>query len=240
MAEEVSPPAEPTRRVLVIDRNATVALMICGLLRRWGFHAERDKTPAGDSGVGETDWDLVIADPQGAPARLAALRRQGVPWIALVSAGDARDSADAASWIYKPIESSELQDAVTRCLDSKPATTNAGVDTSAIVELWGSLDHAGFRQVANAFLGEIETRLISIAEALATNNRKTLHLEAHSVGGAAANVGGVAIARAARAVEAIALDGDLARLRALVDVLETTSRRDLPALRRLAVGGLPS
>jgi len=109
------------------------------------------------------------------------------------------------------------------------------VDTTAIVELWGSLDHPGFRQVANAFLGEIDKRLHSVVESLATGNRKQLHLEAHSVGSAAANVGGLAMSRAARALEAVALDGDVEQLRMLVDALETVSRRDLPAIRQLAV-----
>ena len=222
----------PTRRVLVIDRNVTVALMVGSLLRRWGFDVQRD---AGQGEVHpEPDWDLVVADPQGNPDRLSALRRKGVPWVALISAGDARETADAAAWLYKPVEASELQDAVTRALTSETAGTSVGVDTAAIVELWGSLDHPGFRQVANAFLGEIDKRVHSMVDCLANGNRKQLHLEAHSVGSAAANVGGMAISRAARALEAVALAGDATTLRSLVEAVEAACRRDLPAIRKLS------
>ena len=221
-----------TKNVLVIDRNVTVALMVGSLLRRWGFQVERD-TGRGEV-FPEPDWDLVVADPQSNPDRLSALRRKGVPWVALISAGDARETADAAAWLYKPVEASELQDAITRALSNETSGTSVGVDTAAIVELWGSLDHPGYRQVANAFLGEIEKRVHSMVESLASDNRKQLHLEAHSVGSAAANVGGMAISRASRALEAVALDGDPATLRSLVEAVETACRRDLPAIRKLA------
>lgn len=221
------------RRMLVIDTNITVAMMVCSLLRRWGHEAVRDTGPGGSPH--EPDWDLVLADPSANPERLGTLRRKGIPWVALISAGDSRETADAMAWVYKPIEAGELHDAITRALVSDTAGSGAGVDTTAIVELWGSLDHPGFRQVANAFLGEIDKRLHSVVESLATGNRKQLHLEAHSVGSAAANVGGLAMSRAARALEAVALDGDVEQLRMLVDALETVSRRDLPAIRRLAV-----
>jgi len=233
MEQPAFPPEMTNRRVLVIDRNVTVALMVCSLLRRWGFQVERDKA-AGEV-YPEADWDLLLADPTSNPERLGALRRRGVPWVALISAGDSRETADAAAWIYKPIEAGELQEAIRRALTADTSGTDVGVDTSAIVELWGSVDHPGFRQVANAFLGEIEKRLHSVIDSMATNNRRQLHLEAHSVGSAAANVGGMAISRAARALEAVAMEGDHLTLRELVDALETACRRDLPAIRRLAL-----
>jgi HPt (histidine-containing phosphotransfer) domain-containing protein/CheY-like chemotaxis protein len=225
---------EPQRRVLVIDRNTTVSLMVASLLRRWGYAVQRD---IADSEAGpEQDWDLLVADPQANPDRLAALRRRGVPWVALISAGDARDTADAAAWIYKPVEAGELQDAIGRALAGTQGASTVGVDTQAIVELWGSLDHPGFRQVANTFLGEIDKRVRSMADSFVNGNRKQLHLEAHSIASAAANVGGMAISRAARAVELVALDGDPAQLRTLVDAVESACRRDLPAVRKLAEG----
>jgi len=232
MSDRSLTPDGQARRVLVIDRNITVALMVGSLLRRWGFQVERDS--GGSDVYPEPSWDLIVADPQSNPDRLSALRRRGVPWVALISAGDVRETADAAAWIYKPIEAGELQDAINRALTSETSATSVGVDTAAIVELWGSLDHPGYRQVANAFLGEIDKRVVSMVDSLANGNRKQLHLEAHSVGSAAANVGGMAISRASRALEAVALEGDVANLRALVESVETACRRDLPAIRKLA------
>ena len=224
---------DPTRRILVIEHNTTVALMVSSLLRRWGYQVERDT--AASEGAPEKDWDLLVADPQANPERLAALRRRGVPWVALISAGDSRDTADATAWIYKPVEAGELQDAVARSFAGAETGTSVGVDTQAIVELWGSLDHPGFRQVANAFLGEIDKRVRSMVDSLASDNRRQLHLEAHSIASAAANVGGMAISRASRAVEMVAQDGDAATLRTLVEAVESACHRDLPAIRKLAV-----
>ena len=206
--------------------------MVASLLRRWGYQVERD-TAAGEGAL-EQDWDLLVADPQANPERLAALRRRGMPWVALISAGDARETADAAAWIYKPVEAGELKEAIARAFSGTEAGTSVGVDTQAIVELWGSLDHPGFRQVANAFLGEIDKRVRSMVDSLAGDNRRQLHLEAHSIASASANVGGTAISRAARAVELVALEGDVNTLRPLVEAVENACRRDLPAIRKLA------
>jgi HPt (histidine-containing phosphotransfer) domain-containing protein/CheY-like chemotaxis protein len=213
------------QRILVIDASPTVSMMICGLLRRWGYLA--------DTGMTEADYDLVIADPALADSRVAALRRRDVPWLALLSAGHTRDAADAVFWVHKPIQSSELQDAVARCLEAPPATPADGIDVTAIAELWGSVENPGFRQVAKAFLTELATCLAMIGKALDAEDRRRLAREAHSVVGAAANVGVPQISRAAHAVEDAAPHAGPERLRALIDQLAAASRRDVPVLRAL-------
>ncbi len=226
MEQSAGPAPETPRRIMVIDASLTVSMMICGLLRRWGHVAETQ--------LPEGHCDLVIADPAAADPRLAELRRLGVPWLALLSAGHTRDAADAAFWVYKPIQAAELQTAVARCLDdTRPLGAANGIDTEAITELWGGTDSANFRLVATAFLREMAQCLAMVARALAEQDRRRLAREAHSVVGAAANVGAPQISQAARAVEEAAPHAGPERLRALVEQLTAISRRDLPALEAL-------
>ena len=226
MEQSVGPGSGAPKRILVIDVSLTVSLMICGLLRRWGHVAE---TQLPDSAC-----DLVIADPATADPRLAELRRRGVPWLALLSAGTMREAADAAFWVHKPIQSAELQTAVTRCLETATAAPPvSGIDVGVIGELWESAENAGFRMVAKAFLREMDQCLAQVNRALAEEDRRRLAREAHSVVGAAANVGAPEISQAARAIEEAAPHAGLERLRALVDQLTVISRRDMPVLHGL-------
>lgn len=223
MEQSAEPGSTAPARVLVIDASLTVSLMICGLLRRWGHVAETQ--------LPDCACDLVIADPATADPRLAELRRRGVPWLALLSAGHTRDAADAAFWVHKPIQSAELHTAVSRCLGpARPAATVSGIDVVAIGELWESPENEGFRLVAKAFLREMDQCLAQVARALAEGDRRRLAREAHSVVGAAANVGAPQISQAARAVEEAAPHAGPERLRALVDQLTLISRRDMPVL----------
>ncbi len=229
MGQISQPGSGAQKRILVIDASLTVSMMMCGLLRRWGYQADTKLTDSG--------YDLVIADPALADPVVAELRRRGVPWLALLSAGHTRDAADAVFWVHKPIQASELQDAVARCLaEQVAAPASDGIDLDAIAALWESVENPGFRLVAKAFTTELEKCLAMIAEALAAEDRRRLAREAHSVVGAAANVGAPQIAVAARAVEDAAPHAGPERLRALIDQLASTSRRDLPALRALIEG----
>ncbi len=223
-------------RILVIESNVTVAMITRGLLRRWGHHADIQGAPSPDAALPEPgDWDLVIAEPASNPAALRALRRGNVPWIALVSA---RDSTDAAAWVAKPFKPDELRAALLRCFKVEDTIDPVGgIDAEAITALWGGVDNKAFRQIAIVFLGEIGERRAALGAAFLAEDRRILHREAHSIASAAANVGCVAIAQAARALEAVALEAEFGRLLRLVAAIETISLRDAPILRRIATDG---
>lgn len=214
-------------RVLVIERSTAVALMICGLLRRWGFEAAHE-VPGQVVAPGR--FDLVIADPADNGPRLSALREDGAAWLALMPAG-AAEAGDADGWVVKPIRAEDLRAAVEACMGHDEAP---GIDHAAIEELWGGVADPKFRMVAETFLGEMEQRLTAITEALAAEDRKRVLIEAHSVGSAAANVGGTAMSRTARELENAAVTSDWAQLRAYAEALLTACRRDLPLLRTLS------
>lgn len=212
-------------RVLVIERSAAVALMLCGLLRRWGVEAVHE-APEGASAPG--DFNLVIADPAERSERLAALRAAGVPWLALMPAGQAA-AGDADGWVVKPVRAEDLRAAVEACLKQG----GDGIDEGVVAALWDGVDDPKFRMVAEAFLGEMAERLAAIAAALAAEDRGRVLIEAHSVASAAANVGGMAMSRTARELENLAQSAPFAQLRSLGERLRALCGRDLPALRRL-------
>ncbi len=214
----------PTRRVLVIERSPTVALMICGLLRRWGMTPVQPATPEDTGGP----YDLVIAPPING-GRDAAWGT--MPWLALLPAGALAPDA-AAGAAVKPIRPEDLRQEVLRCL-GRPAPAPDGIDLAAIAELWGGFDNPTFRAIAEAFLGEMDERLAAIAAALTANDRKQLQREAHSVRGASANVGATAVAAAAGVMEKAAPAADAERLANLATALSSCAARDLTALRRL-------
>ena len=229
-------------RVLVIEASKTVALVICGLLKRLGLQA--DHADADIAAMREADvsgYDLIIAEPALLNAELMALRARaiasGVPWLAMLPPDSTHDGADADGWLRKPIRSEELQQAVMRCLGARPTdAVTGGVDIGAIERLWGSATDVGFRRVVETFVDEMAERLGVIAQAVEADDRRRLLIEAHSAGSAAANVGAMAMSRIARAMEATAAQADAARLRSLAADLATTCRRDLPILARLAAG----
>lgn len=108
-----------------------------------------------------------------------------------------------------------------------------GIDVAAIEALWGGPEDAAFRAVTEVYLGELKTLLASIRDH--GGDRKALTRHAHSLRGASNNVGAVAIARAAGAIEHAGEGDDLA---ALIAALEQAVARDGPALAALA--GLPA
>jgi HPt (histidine-containing phosphotransfer) domain-containing protein/CheY-like chemotaxis protein len=222
-------------RVLVIDRSPTVTTMICGLLHRWGYQARSAlNRREGDDAVA---CDMLIADPDMIDERLAGLRTQ-VPWLALVSGAGALNSSDASGWVVKPIEPDALHAAVRRCLDQHPASPpEGGIDIDAIIAAWGSVHDDKFRRVVNLFLVEMVQHLDTIAQALEAVDRSTLLLASHSIVGAAANVGGRAMAGAARDLEDAAMHAEAEPLRRLLERLRSICDRDLPVLRGFVNAG---
>lgn len=229
-------PAGP-RHVLVIETSQTLGLMICSLLRRWGFVAEQ-ATQAAPPDLTVARFDLMISEPMLREPILERVRQDaraiGVPWLALLPSEATGLSADAEGWVQKPIRPQELHDAVLLCLKrSMRGRKTDGVDIDAIVALWDSTESATFRKVARVFLGEMEQRLKAMTEALETQNRGGLLIEAHSVGSAADNMGCTALARAARALEAEAGLAPLPELATLAQAVRSCAQRDLPTLARL-------
>lgn len=224
--------------VLVIVANPTVGMMICSLLRSWGMHAEQAEQNLATA-LTTTEFDLMIAEETALDPDLASLRYDacaaGIPWLALLSSASDRRRVEATHWIQTPFQIQELQDGVIFCLRGSPeASTTLGVDTDAIVALWDSIDNPIFCKVVQVFGGEMAERLQAIATAIATECRRGLLIEAHSIGSAADNVGCAAVAHAARALEVAALTATDTKLLLLAREVQHCAWRDLPILFGLA------
>jgi len=222
---------EPPGRVLLLEASPTLRLMIASLLRRWGFTVDEHRAPG-------ADYDLMLAaasigDPALDAARQAA-RAAGVPWLALLPASGAALSADADGWVQKPIVAEALHHAVRLCLERRSLSHRPdGLDLAAIAALWGTTGNATFLRVSGVFIEEMAQRLSSLAGALAKTDRDLLTIEAHSIGGAAANVGCATLSLASRALEHEAAGAEPRRLASLVGQVQAAAATELAALQAL-------
>lgn len=97
-------------------------------------------------------------------------------------------------------------------------------------------DEAFERRLLEAFLADNEQRLESARQALLSSSQEELHREAHSLKGAAATLGAVPLANAARALEAAAAEGRFADAHALFADVERELLRVRAVLQERLAG----
>jgi HPt (histidine-containing phosphotransfer) domain-containing protein len=210
-----------TARVLVAERGATVGLAIAGWLRGWGMSAERVATvAAAQARLAEPGFDLVVAD-----TGLAGLDAGSLPVVAVLAPGDA---PPCGRFVARPVQAEALRAAVAAAL-----APPAGIDRAAITALWGGTDGTAFHRVAQAFIAEAGKRIAAIAASCASIDRQTLEREAHSLAGAAANVGAGRLEGLARELELAAASAAPPVLAARAHMLQDTAGRDMAELRLL-------
>jgi HPt (histidine-containing phosphotransfer) domain-containing protein len=208
-------------RVLVAERGATVGLAIAGWLRGWGMTAERVETvAAAHARLAEAGFDLVVAD-----AGLAGLDAGRLPSVTVLAPGDA---PPCGRFVARPVQAEALRAAVAAAL-----APPAGIDRAAIAALWGGTAGTAFRRVAQAFITEAGQRIAAIAASCVADDRQTMEREAHSLAGAAANVGAGALEGLARELELAAASSTPPVLAARARTLQDTAARDLAELRLL-------
>lgn len=208
-------------RVLVAERGATVGLAIAGWLRGWGLMAERVETvAAAHARLAEPGFDLVVAD-----AGLTGLEAGRLPVVAVLAPGDA---PPCGRFVFRPVQAEPLRAAVAAAI--APPT---GIDRAAITALWGDTDGTAFHRVAQAFIAEASTRIAAVVACCAADDRRTLEREAHSLAGAAANVGASALEGLARELELAAASATPSVLAVRARTLQDTAARDLAELHLL-------
>lgn len=151
--------------------------------------------------------DIGMPDVDGLQAT-RMLRDVGcdTPIIALTAHALEGDRENALNqgmdgYLTKPLRLPELAAQLTERMapmfDDK--TTAGGLDLPAIEELWGD-DMETFNEIGQLFLSELEERLTTLNEV----DLNALQRDAHSLKGAAANVGASALSSLAAELEAVA------------------------------------
>jgi PAS domain S-box-containing protein len=230
-------------RLLVVEDNLTNQKVALGMLAKLGYMPDLavDGASAIDA-LREQDYDLVLLDCQlpgmdgFQVARLirqseAPVRNHAVPIVAMTAYaldGDRQKCMDAGmnGYLAKPIQVTELKRAVEQwAATGEPAPPNEyrsaktlppmAFDRRELVNrLMGDEDLA--RGIVGAFLKDIPGQIASLASALRRSDAATARRTAHSIRGAAANVGGTQLCRHARRMEELGEAGNLAALAELM------------------------
>ena len=217
------------RTVLIAESSPALALLTRTLLTRWGFAVtatacDRSALQALENG----QFDLVVIGATAPDAPLIAdACSNGAPILALTT--DDRDLAGAAASLRLPVDAASLRAGVDRCLN--PAT--GSLDAEAIATLWGSTDSPVYHRIVRVFIGEVRDRVAKICALLETGDLPVIEIEAHSIKGAAANVGAHAIRDAAKRLETEAARRDSTAIPALTAALRHATEAGVAALERI-------
>jgi signal transduction histidine kinase/CheY-like chemotaxis protein len=242
-------------RILVAEDNPVNQQVALGLLRKLGHSVDvaGDGLEALDA-VRHLPFDLILMDMQmpgmdGLDAT-RAIRALGtsaarVPIVAMTAnamRGDDQKCFDAGmnAYIAKPIDRRKLMDVLAKfsCAPAEaPATPPPtqspdliedilAVDMGVLNALAEDLDVETVTTLLQRFMSDAEKRLDDAEAALANGDGASLAREAHTIKGAAANLGLPAICEASQELERAAKAGDLSQ--------------SLLAEVRIRLGALPS
>ncbi|MEO1028063.1 MAG: PAS domain S-box protein [Pseudomonadota bacterium] len=219
-------------RVLIAEDSQTNAMVAKTMLARLGLDYDHvvDGAAAVDAAL-SGEFDIVLMDVSmpimdGLEAT-RVLRQRGFekPIIAMTAhalKGD-RDHALASgmsAYLTKPIRPQAIREAVEPWLPSieeaqERAGVTSGLDTSAIEELWAG-DLETYAAIGKIFIEELEWRL----PGLRSQNTDKLEHHAHSLKGAAMNIGAVRLSGLAAELEMAAKHSDSHAYGRLIDRID--------------------
>ncbi len=221
-------------RVLIAEDSETNAMVAKKMLDRLGLDYEHvlDGAAAIDAAL-SGDFDVVLMDVSmpnldGLEAT-RILRQRGftAPIIAMTAhalKGD-RDRAfevGMSGYVTKPVRPKSLRSTLSKWLKSSsdgPAIEEpkmAALDQDAIQEVWEG-DIETFTEIGRIFVDELSWRL----PGLKGSNQNELEHHAHSLKGAASNIGATELSRLAAELEQMAASGNADRIATLIANIET-------------------
>ncbi len=232
-------------RILLVEDNPTNQQVALGILKKLGFRA--DAVSDGREAITALEassYDLVFMDVQmpvmdGFEATRTirsgqtAVSDPGIPIIAMTAhamKGDRERCLEAGmdDYIAKPISPKAMADAIDKWLDHiqkqpipVPAATIASpvFDRQAFVDrLLGDLDLV--KEITAGFLKDMPTQIGKLIKHIDSGDVKAAGDQAHSIKGAAANVGGMAFSAAALAIELAARANSREKVSALLPELQ--------------------
>jgi two-component system sensor histidine kinase/response regulator len=214
----------------------------------------------------QTTYDLVFMDVQmpemdGFEATQAIRKREGdakhTPIIAMTAhamKGDQERCLQVGmdDYIAKPIEPQELFDTIerwTKSSDRKKATSrqeqskkddhikDVPIDLeTALPRFDGDKDF--FKEMLGEFLDYESKQLEKLTEAIERGDAKVVEREAHSIKGAAGNLGAEVLAEVALGLEILGRTKDLAKAKELLNEFEAELRRLEEYFNQYLKGGI--
>lgn len=236
-------------RVLIAEDSETNAMVAKKMLDRLGldYHHVLDGAAAIDAALA-SDFDVVLMDVSmpnvdGLEAT-RVLRDRGFdkPIIAMTAhalKGD-RDQAlehGMTGYVTKPVRPQALRDALEEWL--LPATPDNlstemkmnALDTDAIQQVWEG-DLETYAEIGRIFMDELSWRIPGLRD----SQPNELEHHAHSLKGAASNIGATELSRLAAELEQKAKSGSSAQIETLIASIETESAAVQTALKQDYLG----
>jgi CheY-like chemotaxis protein/HPt (histidine-containing phosphotransfer) domain-containing protein len=241
----------PRFRILVAEDNAVNQKLAVRILENWGHAAAvvgngREALAALDA----QGFDLVLMDVQmpemdGFEATAASRRREAetgrrIPIIAMTAhamKGDRERCLEAGmdAYVSKPIGRQALAEAIERVTGggagtSTPSPARQGETPANVVDLDEAVERLGgdiafLEELMALLLEDVPHRLDNLHAAVDTGDVAAARREAHTIKGAAANVGAAAIRHLAARIELVAKESDLKATRTLLSELDEQFRR---------------
>jgi signal transduction histidine kinase/DNA-binding response OmpR family regulator len=256
--------ARRAQRILVVEDNTVNQRVALGMLARFGYRtgvAGNGKEAV--AVLSRERFDLVLMDCQmpemDGYAATRVIRDAGsgvldhaVPVIALTANACTGDrelclAAGMSDYLAKPLEPQKLASALDKWLPAAAPDAVAGVeeemqmhtsdspvwDTTGLMER--AMGDAAFAQeLTGIFIGEVGALLSELETAAGANDCTKAGRIAHTIKGAAANVGAVAVRETAYAAESATRTNSVDELKRTLPQL----REAVAEFRRVAAGGM--
>jgi PAS domain S-box-containing protein len=236
-------------RLLLAEDNPMNQKLAIALLKRAGYWVDAvENGRMVIQSLGSKSYDLILMDVQmpemdGLEATRAIREAEGekchTPIVAMTAhamKGDRERCLEAGmdDYISKPIEPQELLKAINKWTASaRQQETMVEPDELQVDHRLESapLDHEAalirfdgdkefFRQMLQEFLNYVPNQLKSLSEAAKRDDAKLVEREAHSIKGAAANIGANGMADLSLKLELMGRTGDLSRAQEMMDKLK--------------------
>ncbi|WP_200154652.1 ATP-binding protein [Chromatium okenii] len=234
-------------QILLVEDNVTNQQVALGILKKLGLHAEAVANGAEAlAAVSTRAYDLIVMDLQmpvldglettrRIRALAATVHNPQVPIIAMTAnamQGDRERCLRAGmnDYVAKPVTPPQLAAVLRKWLPCFAVTLASAPAAAAAPaqlifdrdDLLARLldDMALARRVADGFLADMPLQISALRESLAMDDRLKARRHAHTIKGAAINVGGQRLSAAAAILERTSAYGDLAQLTEQVLVVE--------------------
>lgn len=241
-------------RILIAEDSETNAMVAKKMLDRLGLEYEHvlDGAAAVEAAL-ESDFDVVLMDVSmpnldGLEAtRILRQRGYTTPIVAMTAhalKGD-RDRAfeiGFSGYITKPVRPKAIRTELEKWLtgaseteeqayEAKKENAVSALDKDAIDEVWEG-DLETYAEIGQIFLDELTWRI----PGLKTTTKHELEHHAHSLKGAAANIGATELSRLAAELEQMAMIGKTERFEALLASIESEASAVTDALKNDYLG----